>query len=123
MSQLEAYAREFERCAPWIESSLKYANDCYSIDDIRGAVLKGQMQLWPSENAALITELTIYPQRMGCIVAFAGGNLDELRRMVPVIKQWAKEKGCDFVSVHGRKGWVRALGIGRIASTIAIEEI
>ena len=120
---LELYSDEFDRCAAWIESAIPYSNHCWTIQDVKAACMAGKMQLWPGEKSALVTEICQYPVRTGCLVAFAGGDLDELRSMAPTIKQWAKSKGCDFVSVMGRKGWVRALGIGRICSTFAVEDI
>ena len=123
MDPRELIAAEFDRCAGWIASALPYSNHCYDIEDIRSACIAGQMQLWPGQKSALVTELCQYPARTGCLVAFAGGDLEELRGMAPTIKQWAKTKGCDFVAVQGRKGWVRALGIGRICSTLSVEDI
>jgi hypothetical protein len=123
MNQMEAYAAEFDRCAKWIESALSFSYGTFDLDDVRNAVLSGHMQLWPSENAALISEINRYPARTVCHIAFAGGNLEELRALKPVVMEWAKRQGCDLISVAGRKGWVRALGIGRIVSTIAIEDL
>lgn len=123
MTLQERIAQEFDRNAHYIERSLPYANGTYTLEDIRNACMQGQMQLWPGERCALISEICHYPQRTGCHVAFAGGNLDELKNLAPQVMSWARSKGCDFVSVQGRPGWVKALGFGRVVSTIALEDL
>ncbi len=39
------------------------------------------------------------------VAGVAGGNLDELKSMRPVIESWAKQLGCARVTLAGRKGW------------------
>lgn len=115
--------REWDRCAQWIEPSLEYSNGCFDMPSIKSAVFSGKAQLWPGERAAMVTEIAEYPLRTGCVVMFAGGDLDELRAMRLQVEQWAKQRGCDFISAHGRKGWVRALGVGRIVSTYSARDL
>lgn len=81
------------------------------------------MQLWPGERSALLSEIVRYPRRVGCHIAFAGGDLEELRMMADTVEAWAKSVGCDHITVGGRAGWVRALGRGEIYSTNARKEL
>lgn len=120
---LDQYAEEFDRCAQWIEPALQYASDCYTLDDLRNACLEGKMQLWPGKRSALVSEIAHYPNKTVCIVAFGGGDLEELAVMSRDVMAWAKSVGCDVIQVQGRKGWARALGIGRVVSTTSIQEL
>lgn len=114
---LDRLAAEFDRCAPWIEAALPYCFGNYELSDVRDACLAGQMQLWPGERSAAVTEIHRWPRRTGIHVLFAGGELDELREQSAVILAWAKSKGCDHATVTGREGWARALGFGNRVST------
>lgn len=120
---LEHYAAEFDRCAPFIAPALEYTQSCYELEDVKNAVLSGHMQLWPGERSAMITEIVNYPNRKGLIVAFAGGEFDELDRMKATVRKFAVENGCDFWATNGRPGWARKLGIGRVVSTMCMEEL
>lgn len=123
MSAIEFYAAEFDRCAPFIARSLDHGFGAYDLDDIRNACLAGHMQLWPAERSAAVTEIVHYPSRTGLIVAFAGGELEELKALMPNIKAFALNNGCDFWATNGRPGWARALGIGRVVSTLCAEDL
>lgn len=123
MNALELYTAELTRCAEWIKAALPYCNGAYEWDDIVNACLTGRMQLWPGEKSALVTEIVQYPRRKYCVVSFAGGDLEELEQMSHRIRAYARSLGCDHMAVHGRKGWARALGVGRIVSTTAVEAL
>lgn len=120
---LEAYAAEFDRCAPIIEPALSYTEGCYDLEDVRNAVLAGHMQLWPGDKSAMVTELVYYPSRKGLIVAFAGGEFAELNMMKEQVRAFAKANGCDFWATNGRPGWARKLGIGRQVSAMCMEDL
>jgi hypothetical protein len=42
-------------------------------------------------------------------IFLAGGDLDELRGMVPMFCSWARFNKCSKVTLCGRRGWERAL--------------
>jgi hypothetical protein len=105
------FEAEFTRCAQWIAAALPYCHGRFDVDDIRNACQAGQMQLWPGERSALVTEISRYPQKTVCVVAFAGGDLEELAAMQPRIEAWARRCGCEQIDVVGRRGWARALGV------------
>lgn len=114
---IDYLAAEFDRCAPWIESALPHCFGNYELSDVRDACLAGQMQLWPGQRSAMVTEIHRWPRRTAIHVLFAGGDLDELRAMSRDVLAWAKTKGCDHATVTGRDGWARALGFGQRVST------
>tara|TARA_R100001377_G_C3112974_1_gene83266 strand:+ start:56 stop:415 length:360 start_codon:yes stop_codon:yes gene_type:complete len=100
---------ELERCKVWIESALEYSGNTHIYEDIVTAVIEGKMQLWPAENSCWVTEITVYPRKKVLHVFLAGGNLDEILDMHDSVVQWAKEQGCEGMTLTGRKGWVKAL--------------
>lgn len=115
---------EFDRCAPWLEAALKYANNTHNIEDIRKGVANGYYQLWPAEKGALITEIESYPNRNVLHVFLGGGELQQLLDMVESVEVYAKTIGCKSVTVSGRKGWVKLLkrrGARELCTTMAKE--
>lgn len=103
---IDAFA-ELHRCRKWIEDALEYAQGTHTFNDIAAAVLSDRFQIWPSNNAVVVTEIVVYPQLKDLHFFLAGGNLDELKAMRPIIENWGKSVGCTRVSLAGRKGWER----------------
>ena len=98
---------ELNRCRQWIEDALEYAGGTHNFNDIAAAVLSDRFQIWPSNNAVVVTEIVVYPQLKDLHYFLAGGNLDELKAMRPIIEDWGRSIGCTRVSLAGRKGWER----------------
>lgn len=98
---------ELNRCREWVEDALEYAGGTHNFNDIAAAVLSDRFQIWPSNNAVVVTEIVVYPQLKDLHYFLAGGNLDELKAMRPIIEAWGKGVGCTRVSLAGRKGWER----------------
>lgn len=115
---------ELARCRPWIEAALLYCDGKYAWEDVAAACLSADMQLWPGSVSAAVTTISRYPRRTGCTVIFAGGDIEELRAaLAPRIEAWAASVGCDHLTVIGRAGWCRALGMGHIVATHAAKDI
>lgn len=98
---------ELVKCRKYIEDALEYSAGTHTFNDIAAGVLSGKFQLWPNHNSAVVTEIVVYPQLKDLHFFLAGGNLDELKAMRPLIEQWGKSIGCTRVSLAGRKGWER----------------
>ncbi|MEX3555355.1 MAG: hypothetical protein VB131_01570 [Burkholderia gladioli] len=105
MTEWEA---EFERCTPWIEDALHYSGGTHKIGDIRRMVGERRLVLWPGKRSAVVTEFVVYPQCVALNFFLAGGDLDELSEMEPVIAAWAKQCGCARITLVGRRGWTRS---------------
>ena len=103
---IDAFA-ELSRCRQWIEDALEYAEGTHNFNDIAAGVLSDKYQIWPSNNAVVVTEIVVYPQLKDLHYFLAGGNLDEIKAMRPVIEDWGRSIGCTRVSLAGRKGWER----------------
>ena len=90
-----------------VAAALEYSGGTHKIEDIAEGIKRGQFQLWPGKYSAVVTEIIVYPQLKDLHYFLAGGDLDELRLMRPLIEQWGKSIGCSRVSLAGRKGWER----------------
>jgi hypothetical protein len=98
---------ELNRCRQWIVDALEYSSGTHTFDDIAAGVMNNRFHLWPNANSAVVTEIIVYPQAKALHFFLAGGNLDELKQMRPVIESWGKSVGCTRVTLAGRKGWER----------------
>lgn len=95
--------------ASMLEDALSYGNGEYELVDIFEAVRSGAMQLWATEKSVAVTTLIQYPRRTTCLIAAAGGDLEDLKEHLPLVEEWAIWQGCDAIEVMGRKGWLRVL--------------
>jgi hypothetical protein len=103
-----ALAREFDRCAPWLQAALARGRDAdRPLEEIRGEVLAGRAQLWPGERAVLLTQVLKTDVGLCIHVWLGGGALDELVALRPGVEAWARAMGCDTASIDGRPGWAR----------------
>ena len=98
---------DFERLRHHVAAALEYSGGTHKIEDIAEGIRRGQFQLWPGKNSVVVTEIIVYPQLKDLHYFLAGGDLDELQLMRPIIESWGKEIGCSRVSLAGRKGWER----------------
>jgi hypothetical protein len=65
--------------------------------------------LWPTENAAIVTEFHNFPNKRMLHIFLAGGDLSEIKQLHDDVVRFAKEVGCAGLSLTGRVGWIRAL--------------
>ena len=100
---------EWLRCRPWLLAALEHAVDRFNEDDIVRGLLNGEYQLWPGPDAAVVTQIAVYPQRKVLLFFLAGGNLNTLTGMERDIAERAKAAGITQVEIVGRRGWLRAL--------------
>lgn len=99
----------WHRVSHLVDDALSYGNGEYWAEDILAACSSGDMQLWATDKSFAVTTLIVYPRRVTCLIALAGGDLDDLRQSLPLVEEWARHQGCDGIEVMGRKGWLKAL--------------
>jgi hypothetical protein len=97
---------EWRRCAPWLARAL---DGSHALGDVLGAVLRGEVEFWPGERSAAVGEVVEHPRRRDYHVWLAGGDLAELTDMERSASAFARALGCDRITIHGRRGWARAL--------------
>lgn len=96
-----------ERLRHHVEAALEYSGGTHDFDDIVEMVGKNQLQVWPASQSIVLTEIIVYPRLKNLHYFLAGGDLDELSRMRPMIESWGKSLGCTRVSLAGRRGWAK----------------
>lgn len=96
----------WRRCAPWLARAL---DGSHTLDDVWAGVQRGEFHLWPGSRSAAVGELVEHPRRRDYHVWLAGGDLAELKTMERSASAFARALGCDRITLHGRKGWARAL--------------
>lgn len=90
-----------------IEAALVYAGGSHTYDDVKAEVEAGTLQFWPGVRSVLITGIVEYPRRKVLSIFLAGGVLDEIEAMLPVVLAWGREQGCSSATAIGRRGWTR----------------
>lgn len=96
-----------EQYRPQIEAALAYARGTHTFDDIAAGVSEGTFQLWPGERSVIVTEVLATPRARILHFFLAGGDLQELEQMTPVVLAWGKAEGCTRAALIGRRGWTR----------------
>ena len=103
-------ADELIRCRKWIEMALDKGGNTHEFRDICEGVLSGHMQLWAGEKGCAVTEIVVYPNKKVFHVFLAGGKMQQITDMHDDAVKWAKEQGCEGMTLSGRKGWQKILG-------------
>lgn len=114
---------DFHRAWPWLKAAI--IHDTHRKRHVWDAIERGEVQLWTNETAALVTEITVYPTGLRVINAWlAGGQLDGIMALVPIIEAWAKAKGITRASVaSGRPGWGKKLPGYRVSGVQMTKEL
>lgn len=103
----EATRQAAEQARPFIEAALEYAGGTHNFDDVVAGLVSGEMQLWATDTAAVVTEIQTYPRLKVCHFFLAGGDMARLAHFQRVIAEWAKSQGCARITLAGRRGWER----------------
>ena len=96
---------DLHRLRQQVQSALEYSGGTHTFDDVAQAVTENRFQVWPGVNSVVVTEIIVYPRLKNLHYFLAGGDLDELSRMRPLIESWGKSIGCTRVTLAGRRGW------------------
>jgi len=103
----------FEKNCQNIQKALDYGKNSHTLNDVRESIAKGDMFYHSLGNSFIITEVHVFPQYYNLHGFLAGGHTEELKKIMPYLEQKAKEVGCKYTTLTGRKGWERAFkGVG-----------
>jgi hypothetical protein len=94
-----------DRLRHHVEAALEYSGGTHHFDDVVEMVRDSRLQVWPATESIVLTEIIVYPRLKNLHYFLAGGDLDELSRMRPMIESWGKSVGCTRVTLAGRRGW------------------
>lgn len=101
---------EFERCWPWLAAALEHAGGTHRKEDLWRCIETGSAQLHPLTHGAVVTTIQVHPSGLkDANWWLAGGDLEELLKVQPLLEFWLQSEGCKRVTLTGRKGWLKAL--------------
>lgn len=118
----EKLKETFERCWPFLQESLDVGGmtlpDGTYLPPFRREHLwerlsAGKCLFWPGEDSAFITEFYCTPTGLRshhCWVT--GGNLEEIKQMMPAIEDYGRQRECHRQTSNGRRGWLKGYGPG-----------
>jgi hypothetical protein len=98
---------QLERLRHHVEAALEYSGGTHDFEDVVQMVEDHRLQLWPAKDSVVLTEIIDYPRLKNLHYFLAGGDLDELSKMRPLIESWGKTIGCTRVTLAGRRGWAK----------------
>lgn len=92
---------------PYVQAAIDEGEFC-SIGYVRGRVAEGTAALWPGVKSAIVTEIQKYDTEVVLYFWLAGGDLREIKAMVPEIERLcAQHYNCTKAVIKGRRGWER----------------
>lgn len=103
---------DFERAAPWLEAALNAEDErpLWTLDDVKRDLEARRSHLWMGDASAMVTTISDWANGERIIEAWlAGGEMQEILAMTPVLEDWGRRVGCTQAHVQGRRGWIRAL--------------
>ena len=77
------------------------------MQDVADCIDSGTMQIWTSDNSAVVTQVQIFPRMRVLHIFLAAGDLVDLETLTPRIQRFAEDMGCKKITLTGRKGWSR----------------
>jgi len=116
---------DWPRCKAWIEAALEHADGAYTIEDVEASIAAGDMALLSGPVCALVFEIMEFPRLRALNIILAGGDLDQIKTLDPVLIDIARGHDCTRIYLSGRRGWLKALaplGYGEL-SAVASKEI
>ena len=99
-----------ERLRDKVQHALDHAGNTHQIEDLIDGVVEGLFQVWYHPRALVLTQIVNLPRAKICNFFIAAGDKKVILEMLlPSVESWAKEQGCDRVTLIGRDGWQREL--------------
>jgi len=114
---------EFRRVWPLLKEAI--IHDTHRKRHVWDAIDKGDCQLWTAPNAAIVTELRVFPTGLKVINGWlAGGELEGVKALVSQAEAWGKSQGCVKAGIScGRAGWSRKLDGYAVAGVQLTKEL
>lgn len=93
-----------------LAKALRLGGDTHTVDDIRQAVARGNMQCFVRGDSFIVTEVNEYPRKRVLNVFLAVGEMDDINSLLmSEVKQFAKEAECHAMQGYCRPGWKKVL--------------
>jgi len=104
--ELPLWAVYFKKVEKILEPALEYDNT-HNMQDVADCIDSTTMQLWTSDNSAVVTQVQIFPRMRVLHIFLAAGDLADLETITPRIQKFAEDMGCQKITLTGRRGWSR----------------
>lgn len=108
---------------PMLAPAIDMMHGLHDAQSVLEALLERKAELWARKNAAVVTEIVVYPHGRCLHFWLAGGDLEELTAMEPEIVAWGVKQGCTAASISGRRGWLRKLDGYEEWATVMLKRI
>lgn len=92
-----------------LDQALAAIGRTHTVEDVMGAVDRGEAQLWLEGENALVTELNITPLEKELHIWLATGSLEGTIALSERAIAWGRSMGCTVATLVGREGWKRTL--------------
>jgi hypothetical protein len=99
---------------PYMEKAAEYTYGRYTSDDIYDSLKEYDHHLWVAFDGdkikgAVVTNIITYPRRKILCMSFCGGTELKIWKdpMLELLKQFARDVGCDGIEATARKGWAK----------------
>ncbi len=92
-----------------MRKALRLGGDTHSMDDLIGALERGEMQAHWNDSAVIITEIAQTPRRRFLHVFLSAGDKDGVLALADTLKDFARANGCEFARACIRPGFERDL--------------
>lgn len=92
-----------------LEEALEHGGGEHTLEDVATRIMEGEVQIWAESNAVLITEVLDLPQHRVLHFWLAAGVLEDVVALSHRVMTWGRGQDCTRATLHGRRGWVRAL--------------
>lgn len=99
----------FSRHVDALRRALDIDGGTHDIDDVLDKVQRGEAQLWTSPGAVIVSQIVDAPLARELHFWLAAGELQDVITLSHRVMDWGRKMGCTRATLHGRKGWVRAL--------------
>ena len=101
---------DFDRCWPYLEPAIELYGHTHTKKDIRQLIDTGKAYFFPGKGCAFLCNILTAPTGLKSFnVWLAGGDINEIKNMVPKLEAFAKGMGCHRAIICGRRGWLRYL--------------
>lgn len=101
--------QQWNACRQWLLPAVECSGEDMEEGDLINALVTGQAQIWPGEEAAMVTQLVEQDGHRLLHVLLGGGNLRELLLMHFGVASWGRAMGAQWATINGRAGWGRVL--------------
>lgn len=110
----EDFTTEYPRVREWLKEAMKYQIGDGDEKSLLDGLAEKRFQLWVSDDAACVTEITSVDETKVCLLYLVAGKHGEAMGQIlsdgqTAVREWAITKGCKGFYGIGRPAWKHVL--------------